>query len=171
MTNIDTVIISLIIVISAQLLYDYFVKSNIFNISENFAEIDLDNPDRDALLLYKEWLKKNEGILVDDIHKSNFKTLNNRPPRVKEEHTVVRRDPVPKRSDLDGSINFLEEQNKILSKNFEKYANQIGFISSNEELMDFYVNTSAVDREIVVIDPNTVISKKKLPLPKKLNIK
>jgi len=173
MTSIDIVIISLIIVISTQLLYDYVRENDLISLvrktfTEKFAEIDMDDSDRDVLTMYKLWLKKNEGIL-SGIHASNFTILNDRNPIPKEDHNIVHRDPVPIRSDLDGSIDFLEEQNKILTKNFKKHANKIGLISANEEKMNFYVSTSAVDREIVVIDPKSVLlKKKKLPVPKKL---
>ena len=66
MNKIDIIIISLIILISVQLITDYITEN-----TESFAEIPVSEKERDALFMYREWLKENESKLYG-IHTDNF---------------------------------------------------------------------------------------------------
>ena len=162
MNKIDIIIISLIILISVQLITDYITEN-----TESFAEIPVSEKERDALFMYREWLKENESKLYG-IHTDNFIRLYRVKPNIiaAEDEVILPRIEMPKETKLSGSINFLEEQNKLVSRHFDEYANKIGFISENERKLNLYADSSHIDPEIIVVDPVKLL-KKKLPAPVK----
>lgn len=165
MNNTDIIIISLIILISVTLIFDH-IEESMGTTTESFADIQVSDRERDALFMYREWLKENESKLYG-IHADNFTRLYRVNPNIiaEEDQVILPRIELPKETKLSGSINFLEEQNKLVSRHFDEYANKIGFISENERKLNLYASTSHVDPEIIVVDPLKVQSKKKLPAP------
>jgi hypothetical protein len=158
MNNIDIIILTLIILITVSLVMDHLEST------ETFADITISDREQDTLFMYREWLKENETSLYG-IHIDNFIRLYRVRPTIIEK-VILPRIEVPKETNLSGSINFLEEQNKLVSRHFDEYANKIGFISENERKLNLYASTSHVDPEIIVVDPLKVM-KKKLPTPVK----
>lgn len=153
----------MIILISICLITEYVEDSTIKH--ETFAEIKLDDTERNALYSYKAWLKINEST-IKGVHVDNFITLFHREPIIITDNNIIPKIDIPKETNLDGSIDFLQEQNKLVTRNFEEHANKIGLISSNEDALNLYVNTSHVDHQIVVLDPReSKNKKKKLPKP------
>lgn len=169
--DVDNAIVTGIIILSILLIYEYTPNNTETDTEiESFAEIDIVDSERSAIVSYKDWLKSNQDTLVPGgTHYTNYINLFHRIPE-KSEAAKLRRDPPPKKAkSLDGSISFLEAQNKIVDDHFKRNANKIGFISSDDSL-DRYVSNNYVDSQIVPVDPRAVHKKpkRKLPNPVKL---
>ena len=152
MKYVDIIIMSSIIMIVIKLL----VCSNK---TENFSKLaDMSESERDTLFLYKEWLKKNEAHLTN-IHIDNYIRLFDVKPE------LIKKQVKPPRN-LSGGIDFLEEQNKLITQTFNQNANKIGFITSNEFELNKYTGVDYIDPKIIILDP-VKLKKKKLPAPVK----